>query len=75
MMIDDNSVFVYGCLYVVSCVVGVMLLFFFGVNGDYDVYDFCSFGEYWCNDDLCVVMIGKFVMGLLWYELMFGVSV
>ena len=62
-MIDDNSAFAYGCSYAASCTAGATSPFFFGANGDYDVYDFRSPGEYRRNDDLRAVTTGKFATG------------
>lgn len=74
-MIDDNSAFAYGCSYAASCTAGATSPFFFGANGDYDVYDFRSPGEYRRNDDLRAVTTGKFATGPLRHELTLGVSV
>ncbi|WP_306715884.1 TonB-dependent siderophore receptor [Burkholderia dolosa] len=74
-MIDDNSAFAYGCAYAPSCAAGTTSPFFFGANGDYDVYDFRSPGEYRRNDDVRAVTIGKFATGPLRHELTLGVGV
>ncbi|MDN7608587.1 TonB-dependent siderophore receptor [Burkholderia multivorans] len=74
-MIDDNSAFAYGCYYAASCAAGTTSPFFFGANGDYDVYDFRSPGEYRRNDDVRAVTTGKFATGPLRHELTLGVSV
>lgn len=74
-MIDDNSAFAYGCSYAPSCAAGKTSPFFFGANGDYDVYDFRSPGEYRRNDDVRAVATGKFATGPLRHELSFGTSV
>lgn len=74
-MIDDNSAFAYGCSYAESCLSGKTSPFFFGANGDYDVYDFRSPGEYRRNDDVRAVATGKFATGPLRHELTVGTSV
>ncbi|KWK16786.1 TonB-dependent receptor [Burkholderia stagnalis] len=74
-MIDDNSAFAYGCSYAASCAAGNASPFFFGANGDYDVYDFRSPGEYRRNDDVRAVATGKFATGPLRHELTVGTSV
>ncbi|KWC33235.1 TonB-dependent receptor [Burkholderia ubonensis] len=74
-MIDDNSAFAYGCSYAASCAAGATSPFFFGRNGDYDVYDFRSPGEYRRNDDVRAVTTGKFATGPVRHELTVGTSV
>ncbi|MGU7774172.1 TonB-dependent siderophore receptor [Burkholderia sp. MR1-5-21] len=77
-MIDDNSAFAYGCAYAPSCAAGAggaIAPFFFGANGDFDVYDFRSPGEYRRNDDVRAVATGKFATGPIRHELTFGTSV
>ncbi|AOK31648.1 TonB-dependent receptor [Burkholderia singularis] len=74
-MIDDNVAFAYGCAYVPTCGAGGTSPFFFGANGDYDVYDFRSPGEYRRNDDARAVVTGKFSSGAIRHELTFGMGV
>ncbi|MGU7784782.1 TonB-dependent siderophore receptor [Burkholderia sp. PU8-34] len=77
-MIDDNSAFAYGCSYAPSCAAGAggtTSPFFFGANGDFDVYDFRSPGEYRRNDDIRAVATAKVSTGPIRHELTFGTSV
>ncbi|PCE33970.1 TonB-dependent siderophore receptor [Burkholderia ubonensis] len=73
-MIDDNSAFAYGCSSA-GCAPGGASPFFFGRNGDFDVYDFRSPGEYRRNDDVRAVTTGKFSTGPVRHELTVGASV
>ena len=77
-MIDDNIAFAYGCYYAASCASGSvnpLAPYFFGSNGDFDVYDFRSPGEYRRNDEVRGVMIGNFTTGPLKHTLTFGTDV
>lgn len=65
VVIDDYLVFFYGS--------GGGVFLIFVVNGDFDVYDYCVFNDECCNDEVQVVMIGKFVIGWFKYELIMGV--
>lgn len=74
-MIDDNVAFAYGCYYATSCASGATSPYFFGANGDFDLYDFRSPGEYRRNDELRAVLSGKFATGPVRHELNVGASV
>lgn len=73
-MIDDNVAFAYGCYYVSSCGAGGTSPYFFSSNGDYDVYDYRSPGEYRRNDEMRVAVDGKFTTGPLRHDVLFGTS-
>lgn len=73
-MIDDNVAFVYGCYYAASCSAGNTSPYFFGANGDYDVYDYRSPGEYRRNDEMRAAVDGKFTTGALRHDVLFGTS-
>ncbi|MEX3845430.1 TonB-dependent siderophore receptor [Paraburkholderia sp. BR10882] len=74
-MIDDNVAFAYGCYYVSSCGAGGTAPWFFSSNGDYDVYDYRSPGEYRRNDEVQGEIKGKFETGVFGHELLFGTNV
>ncbi|WP_156393198.1 TonB-dependent siderophore receptor [Burkholderia sp. Leaf177] len=74
-MIDDNVAFAYGCGYVASCGAGGTSPFFFASNGDFDVYDYRSPGEYRRNNEVRAVLTGKFSTGSLKHDVTFGASV
>ncbi|MGI4856245.1 MAG: TonB-dependent siderophore receptor [Janthinobacterium lividum] len=77
-MIDDNVAFAYGCYYAASCGSGTNTTgsaYFFGANGDYDLYDFRSPGEYRRNDEVRAVLSGKFATGPIRHELSVGTSI
>ncbi|SME95044.1 iron complex outermembrane recepter protein [Trinickia caryophylli] len=74
-MIDDNAAFAYGCYYAASCAAGTTSPYFFGANGDYDVYDYRSPGEYRRNDEARAAVTGKFATGAIGHELTLGASV
>ncbi len=73
-MIDDNVAFAYGCAYVPSCGAGGTSPFFFASNGDFDVYDYRSPGEYRRNDEVRAALAGKFSTGALRHDVLFGVG-
>ncbi|QTP36239.1 Ferrichrome receptor FcuA [Burkholderia glumae] len=73
-MIDDDVAFAYGCAHVPSCGAGGSSPFFFASNGDFDVYDYRSPGEYRRNDELRAAVDGKFRTGALRHDLLFGVG-
>jgi iron complex outermembrane receptor protein len=74
-MIDDNVAFAYGCYYAPSCAAGTTPSSFFGANGDFDVYDYRSPGEYRRNDEVRAVLTGKFNTGAVRHELNVGTSI
>ncbi len=73
-MIDDNVAFAYGCAYSPSCGAGGTSPFFFAQNGDFDVYDYRSPGEYRRNDELRAAVAGRFTTGALRHDVQFGVG-
>ncbi|WP_414441981.1 TonB-dependent siderophore receptor [Burkholderia sp. 22PA0106] len=73
-MIDDNVAFAYGCGYSPSCGAGGTSPFFFASNGDFDVYDYRSPGEYRRNDEVRAAVSGKFTTGPLRHDVLFGVG-
>lgn len=75
MVIDDNVVFVYGCYYVVFCVDGSVLGNYFGLDGVYDIYDYCSLDDICCNQVVCVELCGILWIGCVEYVLIFGVEI
>ncbi|MCY0389668.1 TonB-dependent siderophore receptor [Robbsia sp. Bb-Pol-6] len=77
-MIDDNVAFAYGCYYAASCASAAgnpLAPYFFGANGDFDLYDFRSPGEYRRNDEVRGVLSGKFATGPIRHELTLGADI
>jgi len=72
--IDDNVAFAYGCYNVASCGAGGTPPYYFGANGDYDVYDFRSPGETRRDDQVQAVLLGNFSTGTIRHDLSFGAS-
>jgi iron complex outermembrane receptor protein len=74
-MIDDNVAFAYGCYYAASCASGATSPYFFGANGDFDVYDFRSPGEYRRNDEVRSALVGHVQTGAIRHDLSLGIDI
>ncbi|MCP1117864.1 TonB-dependent siderophore receptor [Robbsia andropogonis] len=74
-MIDDNVAFAYGCYYAPSCASGATSPYFFGANGDFDVYDFRSPGEYRRNDEVRSAVTGRVWTGAVRHDVSLGVDI
>ncbi|WP_347556566.1 TonB-dependent siderophore receptor [Robbsia sp. KACC 23696] len=67
-MIDDNVAFAYGNSDGSSP-------YFFGTNGDFDVYDFRSPGEYRRNDEVRSALVGSVNTGPVRHDLSVGIDI
>jgi len=72
-LINDNVIYPYGC-WEASCGANSPS-YFFGQNGDYDIYDYRNPGELRINAQAEAMAIGKVKTGAVTHDLAFGGSI